>query len=54
MIASGQADIAICCGTEAPVFHQPMIELTLAKLSPATPETRARWGGRSTFGGTRA
>jgi 3-oxoacyl-(acyl-carrier-protein) synthase len=34
MIASGQADIALCCGTEAPVFNQPMLELTLAKLSP--------------------
>jgi 3-oxoacyl-[acyl-carrier-protein] synthase II len=34
MIASGQAGIAICCGTEAPVFNQPMLELNLAKLSP--------------------
>jgi 3-oxoacyl-(acyl-carrier-protein) synthase len=34
MIASGQAEIAICCGTEAPVFNQPMLELNLAKLSP--------------------
>jgi 3-oxoacyl-(acyl-carrier-protein) synthase len=34
MIASGQADIAVCCGTEAPVFNQPMLELTMAKLSP--------------------
>ena len=34
MIASGQADIAFCCGTEAPVFNQPMLELGLAKLSP--------------------
>jgi 3-oxoacyl-(acyl-carrier-protein) synthase len=34
MIATGQADIAVCCGTEAPVFNQPMLELTLAKLSP--------------------
>jgi 3-oxoacyl-(acyl-carrier-protein) synthase len=34
MIATGQADIALCCGTEAPVFNQPMLELTLAKLSP--------------------
>ncbi|HXN35441.1 MAG TPA: beta-ketoacyl synthase N-terminal-like domain-containing protein [Opitutaceae bacterium] len=34
MIASGQADMAFCCGTEAPVFNQPMLELGLAKLSP--------------------
>jgi len=34
MIASGQAEIAFCSGTEAPVVNQPMIELGLAKLSP--------------------
>jgi len=34
MIASGQADIALCSGTEAPVFNQPMVEFGLAKLSP--------------------
>jgi 3-oxoacyl-[acyl-carrier-protein] synthase II len=34
MIASGQAGIAVCCGTEAPVFNHPMLELGLAKLSP--------------------
>jgi 3-oxoacyl-[acyl-carrier-protein] synthase II len=34
MIASGQAEIAFCSGTEAPVFNQPMLELGLAKLSP--------------------
>jgi 3-oxoacyl-(acyl-carrier-protein) synthase len=34
MIASGQAEIAFCCGTEAPVFNQPMLELGLARLSP--------------------
>jgi 3-oxoacyl-[acyl-carrier-protein] synthase II len=34
MIASGRADIAFCCGTEAPVFNQPMLELGLMKLSP--------------------
>ena len=35
MIASGQADIAICCGTEAPVLYQPMLELGMTKLSPS-------------------
>jgi 3-oxoacyl-(acyl-carrier-protein) synthase len=34
MVASGQADIAICCGTDAPVFHQPMLEFGLINLSP--------------------
>lgn len=34
MIASGQAEVAICCGTEAPVLYQPMLELGLTKLSP--------------------
>jgi 3-oxoacyl-(acyl-carrier-protein) synthase len=34
MIASGRARIAICCGTEAPVFNQPMLEFGLMKLSP--------------------
>ena len=34
MIASGQADIAICCGTDAPVCHQPMGEFGMVKLSP--------------------
>jgi 3-oxoacyl-[acyl-carrier-protein] synthase II len=34
MIASGQAEIAFCCGTEAPLFNQPMLELSSAKLSP--------------------
>lgn len=34
MIASGRATIAVCCGTEAPVFNQPMLELGMMKLSP--------------------
>jgi 3-oxoacyl-[acyl-carrier-protein] synthase II len=34
MISSGQADIAFCCGTEAPIFNQPMLELGISKLSP--------------------
>jgi 3-oxoacyl-[acyl-carrier-protein] synthase II len=34
MIASGQADIVFCCGTEAPIYYQPMLELSIAKLSP--------------------
>lgn len=34
MIASGQAEIAICSGTEAPVFYHPMLELGITRLSP--------------------
>ncbi|MBI2513802.1 MAG: hypothetical protein HYV96_17680 [Opitutae bacterium] len=34
MIATGQAEIAICAGTEAPVFYHPMLELGITKLSP--------------------
>jgi 3-oxoacyl-[acyl-carrier-protein] synthase II len=34
MIATGQTDIAICVGTEAPVTYQPMLELGMTKLSP--------------------
>lgn len=34
MIASGRAQLAICCGTEAPVFNQPMLEFGMMKLSP--------------------
>jgi 3-oxoacyl-(acyl-carrier-protein) synthase len=34
MISSGQAEIAFCCGTEAPIFNQPMLELGISKLSP--------------------
>ena len=34
MIATGQTDVALCCGTEAPLFNQPLLELTMAKLSP--------------------
>ena len=34
MISTGQADICICSGTEAPVLYQPMLELGMTKLSP--------------------
>lgn len=38
MVASGEADIAICGGTEAPIYYHPMLELRMAGLSPATNE----------------
>lgn len=38
MIACGESDIAICGGTEAPLYFHPMIELKLAGLAPGNPE----------------
>jgi 3-oxoacyl-(acyl-carrier-protein) synthase len=38
MIAQGEAEIAICGGTEAPLFFHPMFELKLAGLAPGNPE----------------
>lgn len=36
IIANGEADIAICGGTEAPIYYHPMLELKMANLSPST------------------
>lgn len=38
MIANGEADVAVCGGTEAPIYYHPMLELRMAELSPATAE----------------
>jgi 3-oxoacyl-(acyl-carrier-protein) synthase len=38
MIANGESDMAICGGTEAPIYYHPMLELRMAGLSPATAE----------------
>jgi 3-oxoacyl-(acyl-carrier-protein) synthase len=38
MIATGEADIAVCGGTEAPIYYHPMLELRMAGLSPASSE----------------
>jgi 3-oxoacyl-(acyl-carrier-protein) synthase len=38
IVASGESDIAICGGAEAPIFYHPMLELKSAGLSPATSE----------------
>lgn len=38
LVANGETDIAICGGTEAPIFYHPMLELRMAELSPATDE----------------
>jgi 3-oxoacyl-(acyl-carrier-protein) synthase len=37
-IARGESDLAICGGTEAPIFYHPMLELRLAGLSPSSAE----------------
>jgi 3-oxoacyl-(acyl-carrier-protein) synthase len=42
MIASGEADIAFCGGTEAPLNIHPMLELKMAGLSPANPDNPER------------
>jgi 3-oxoacyl-[acyl-carrier-protein] synthase II len=36
IVSAGEADIAICGGTEAPIFYHPMLELKSAGLSPST------------------
>ena len=38
LVATGEADVAICGGTEAPIYYHPMLELRMAELSPATDE----------------
>jgi 3-oxoacyl-(acyl-carrier-protein) synthase len=38
MIANGEVDIALCGGTESPLFFHPMLELKLAGLAPGNPE----------------
>lgn len=34
LVSTGEADIAICGGTEAPLLYHPMLELRAAELSP--------------------
>ena len=38
LIATGQADLAICGGTEAPLYYHPMLELGMLGLSPRSDE----------------
>jgi 3-oxoacyl-(acyl-carrier-protein) synthase len=42
MVANGEADIAVCGGTEAPLYYHPMLELKLAGLSPNTADRPAQ------------
>jgi len=39
MIASGESDLAICGGTEAPIYYHPMLELKMAGFSPDSAES---------------
>mgnify|MGYP001182398516 CR=1 FL=1 len=41
-VASGEVDIAICGGTEAPLYFHPMLELRMAGLAPASAEMPER------------
>lgn len=43
-IAAGEADLAICGGTESPLYYHPMLELKVAGLSPASDEMADRMG----------
>jgi 3-oxoacyl-(acyl-carrier-protein) synthase len=38
LVANGEAEIAICGGTEAPLYFHPMLELKMAGLAPGNPE----------------
>ncbi|MEO6004461.1 MAG: beta-ketoacyl synthase N-terminal-like domain-containing protein [Opitutus sp.] len=42
MIATGEAEIAICGGAEAPLYFHPMLELKLAGLAPGNPDFAER------------
>lgn len=44
LVANGEADIAICGGTEAPIYYHPMLELRMAELSPATADRPEQLG----------
>ncbi len=36
MVAQGETDLAVCGGSEAPIFYHPMLEMKMADLAPAT------------------
>jgi 3-oxoacyl-(acyl-carrier-protein) synthase len=42
MISTGEADIAVCGGSEAPLLFHPMAELRLAGLAPGNPDQPER------------
>jgi 3-oxoacyl-(acyl-carrier-protein) synthase len=42
MVAKGETDLALCGGTESPLYFHPMLELTLAGLAPRNAEIPQR------------
>jgi 3-oxoacyl-(acyl-carrier-protein) synthase len=44
MVANGETDMAICGGTEAPIYYHPMLELKMAGLSPNTADRPEQLG----------
>ena len=42
MVARGETDIALCGGTESPLYFHPMLELRLAGLAPGNAENPER------------
>lgn len=42
MVARGETDIALCGGTESPLYFHPMLELRQAGLAPGNPENPER------------
>lgn len=38
-VATGQADLVICGGSEAPLFYHPLLELGMAELAPSNAES---------------
>ncbi len=38
-VARGEAEVAICGGTEAPIHFHPMLEMKMAGLAPGNPES---------------
>ena len=42
MVSSGEVDVAVCGGTESPLFRCPLVELRAAGLTPASHEMAER------------
>ena len=42
MVARGETDLALCGGTESPLYFHPMLELKMAGLAPGNPENPER------------
>ncbi|WP_414662875.1 beta-ketoacyl-[acyl-carrier-protein] synthase family protein [Horticoccus sp. 23ND18S-11] len=42
MVANGEAEVALCGGTEAPLYLHPLLELRMAGLAPSNPDNPER------------